>query len=78
MSFDMMPGVVYRAREGWTRQGHGRVHVDYLHDVGYLHYGDYALHHAGWFHLLRKRVKSASQRIGRYLDGEEEREGTYR
>lgn len=78
MSFDLMTGVVYRARSGLTHQGHDRIHVDYLTDVGYLHRGDYGWWKAGRFHLLRRKIADRMQSIGRYLDGEEEREGTYR
>ena len=49
----------------------------YGQDVGNFHVIDYWLDGAtkGWFaHNPRK----LAQRIGRYLDGEEEREGTYR
>ncbi len=62
----------------FTRCGHSELAYDYDHDVGYLHYGDYALWSAGWFHLTRTESKSFKERIGRYLDGEEEREGLYR
>lgn len=51
---------------------------DYGQDVGYLHRGDYALWIAGHFALLRPGRPLRPQSIGRYLDGEEEREGLYR
>lgn len=58
---------------GWVIETH-----DYGYDVGYLHRGDYALWAAGWFCLTRREYPRPSQSIGRYLDGEEEREGLYR
>jgi hypothetical protein len=51
--------------------------VDYGWDVGTAHILDYWLHYATkdcFAHNPRK----LALRIGRYLDGEEEREGTYR
>lgn len=51
---------------------------DYGHDVGYLHRGDYAWYLAERFHLLSPNRQPPTKRIGRYLDGEEEREGLYR
>jgi hypothetical protein len=51
---------------------------NYGQDVGNLHVLDY------WLHLATKDLVSPStagilfSRIGRYLDGEEEQEGTYR
>jgi hypothetical protein len=52
--------------------------VDYGWDVGTAHILDY------WLHRATRNLSSLSPRamclpkIGRYLDGEEEREGTYR
>lgn len=59
------------------RQAQASSH-DYGYDVGYLHRGDYALLISGHFTLLRPERPLRPQRIGRYLDGEEEREGLYR
>ena len=47
-------------------------------DVGNLHVIDYWLHWATKDLISVPRYGYATQRIGRYLDGEEEREGTYR
>lgn len=47
-------------------------------DIGSLHVLDYWLHYAtrDCFALANRKIHP--QGIGRYLDGEEEREGTYR
>ena len=47
-------------------------------DIGSLHVIDYWLHWATKDLISVPRYGYAAQRIGRYLDGEEEREGTYR
>jgi hypothetical protein len=52
------------------------VTYDYAYDVGRLHVLDYWLHHATRSICGEPNVALPS--IGRYLDGEEEREGTYR
>jgi hypothetical protein len=53
---------------------------DYRQDIGNIHIVDYYLHRevkaiAALYHAS---IKLPEQRIGRYLDGEEEREGLYR
>ncbi len=56
------------------------VTYDYGWDVGNLHIIDHALHRAeiACTALFLARVRGPQLRIGRYLDGEEEREGLYR
>jgi len=53
---------------------------DYGFDVGMSHVVDYylSLEVADMARLFRAGARLPLQRIGRYLDGEEEREGTYR
>lgn len=47
-------------------------------DIGALHIIDWYLHRATKDLISPRWYNHIAQRIGRYLDGEEEREGTYR
>jgi hypothetical protein len=59
-----------------------RYGYEYSHDVGMSHIVDYYLHlevlACAELYRLRKPNQIRDLRIGRYLDGEEEREGLYR
>ena len=50
----------------------------YDRDVGNLHVIDYWLYWATRSLISPRWYSHCTQQIGRYLDGEEEREGTYR
>jgi hypothetical protein len=62
----------------FTRWGHYGLVYNYGLDVGNLHILDYWLHHATKDLISLRAPAFHDSRIGRYLDGEEEREGTYR
>lgn len=62
----------------YTRWGHYGLVYNYGQDVGAFHVLDYWLHHATKDLLSSHLPESREGRIGRYLDGEEERDGTYR
>lgn len=48
-------------------------------DIGNLHVLDYWLYHATRDHkFFNAHIEFRESRIGRYLDGEEERDGRYR
>lgn len=47
-------------------------------DIGAMHVIDYWLHLATTDRLVSPNTRLVLPRIGRYLDGEEDREGTYR
>lgn len=66
-----------RGREGWrARWGHTGIAYDYGRDIFALHILDWYLWKAT--RDLPFNHASLESRIGRYLDGEEEKEGLYR